>query len=97
MVRVTGTGFLPRLPADAAGVAVRLVDAVRLQDSRRFFTGSRPDGSVDALVGPVVVDTLLRNSLGQALVAVSAADSRTDPASTPSGQPLWSNTVTLAL
>lgn len=95
MIRVKGTGFLPDRPSNATGIVIRLVDTVRVQDAGGSPTSSDGAGAINALVGPVSVGNLQRNAFGQAAVAVSATDSRTNPSSVPANQPLWSNTVTI--
>ena len=69
---------------------MRVVDANALVETRREFTGSSPQGTIDHLVeGDLTRLTL--NALGIATVAISATDGRTVP-NTPN-EFLWSNTV----
>ena len=90
---VTGSGFLTSQPAGPQGITVRFVDGVDSQSWLMLFTGSDASGAVRLVTGPLDTTLLPRNALGQALVHVSATDTRRDPASTPANEPLWSNTV----
>jgi hypothetical protein len=91
---VTGTGFLRRQTAGPQGITVRFVDGVDFQSWVMLFTGSDENGGVRLVTDPLDTTVLPRNAFGQAIVHVSATDSRRDPTSTPANEPLWSNTVT---
>jgi len=90
---ITGTGFLPSLSSSPQTIQIRGVDGVNLQDRVTLQTNSDSAGKISVTTGAIDTTLLQRNSFGQAIVNFSAADSRTDPASTPANQPLWSNTV----
>jgi hypothetical protein len=90
---VSGTGFLASQPAGPQGITVRFVDGVDVQSWVMLFTGSDANGAVRLTTGPLDATVLRRNAFGQALVHVSATDSRRDPTSVPANEPLWSNTV----
>lgn len=95
MVSVHGSGFLKNQKPNTTGIEVRMVDAVFPQDWGPYYLGSDGNGIVDGSVGPVITTTLHPDASGTRRLAVSAADSRTDPNSVPAGGRLWSNTVTL--
>jgi hypothetical protein len=93
---VTGTEFLRSQQPGPQGIAIRAVDGV---DPQQWIilrtTGSNEDGAIHTTLAPFDIAILSRNALGQAVLNFSAADTRTDPNSTPANEPLWSNTVTL--
>jgi hypothetical protein len=84
---VTGSGFLANRPFNQSGVAIRVVDANILIETRREFTGSSSDGRIDHVFEGDLTGLTL-NAAGIATLAVSATDGR------QSGNDfLWSNTV----
>lgn len=93
---IKGSGFLADQPTSPDGIAVRAVDGVTLQQYHRVFTGSNSRGEIEVVWGTLNPALLARNALGQALIHFSATDSRRDPTS-PAGDFLWSNTVTIYL
>lgn len=97
-LHVTGIGFLPNQPANNNGITIRVVDAVNpLQGlAPPIFVKSDAAGSIDATLNAFDSTQLAVNPIsGKTAVAVSATDSRKNPNSVPSSEPLWSNTVTL--
>jgi hypothetical protein len=87
---VTGSKFLGDRPNNQHGVAIRVVDANILIETRREFTGSSEDGDIDHdIEGDLTGLTV--NALGVATVAISATDGRPNQED-PTGF-LWSNTV----
>jgi hypothetical protein len=87
---VTGSGFLPNRPASNQGVAIRVVDANALVETRREFTSSTSTGAIDHTIQGDL-SGLTVNALGVATAAISATDGRSNSAD-PTGF-LWSNTV----
>ncbi len=87
---VTGTGFLPNRPPTNQGVAIRVVDANSLIETRREFTGSSSDGRIDKVIEGDLTG-LTVNALGIATIAFSATDGRPNRADVTGF--LWSNTV----
>jgi hypothetical protein len=87
---VTGSRFLPNRPNNNQGVAVRVVDANSLQETRREFTGSSADGKIDHVIEGNLTGLTL-NAAGIATVAISATDGRPNQADVTGF--LWSNTV----
>jgi hypothetical protein len=87
---VTGSGFLPNRPHSIHGVAIRVVDANVLIETRREFTGSSGSGSIGHVIEGDLTGLTL-NALGVATVAISATDGR--PNQNDQTGFLWSNTV----
>jgi hypothetical protein len=87
---VTGHGFLPNLPGtQTSSVAIRVVDANALVETRREFAPTDGSGAVHkAITGDI--SGLVVNAAGIATIAFSATDGRPGP-----GQDgfLFSNTV----
>jgi len=97
-LHVTGTGFLPNQPANNNGITIRVVDAMNpLQGfAPPIFVKSDAAGAIDATLNAFDSTQLAVNPIsGKTGVAVSATDSRKNPNSIPSNEPLWSNTVTI--
>jgi hypothetical protein len=88
---VTGSKFLPDRPNDEHGVAIRVVDANILIETRREFTGSKDDGRLIDRDIEGDLTGLTVNALGVATVAISATDGRPNPKDITGF--LWSNTV----
>ncbi|CAN7626301.1 hypothetical protein LJR225_004806 [Phenylobacterium sp. LjRoot225] len=84
---VTGSGFLPNRPANNQGVAIRVVDANILTETRREFTRSSSQGAIDHVIEGDLTG-LTVNALGVATIAISATDGRQGQ-----GGFLWSNTA----
>ena len=89
---VTGSGFLPNRPAGNQGVAIRVVDVNASEETRREFTTSSSAGAIDHTIQGDL-SGLTVNSLGYAIVAISATDGRSNPADSTGF--LWSNTVSI--
>ena len=89
---VTGSGFLANRPASNQGVAVRVVDANALIETRREFTPSTATSTIDHTISGDLSGLTL-NALGTATIAISATDGRNDPSDIT--RFLWSNTVTI--
>jgi hypothetical protein len=89
---VTGSGFLPNRPATNQGIAIRVVDANALVETRREYTSSSSAGGIDHTIQGDLSGLTL-NALGVATVAISATDGRSNSAD-PTGF-LWSNTVSI--
>jgi hypothetical protein len=87
---VTGKDFLPNRPDNSQGVQIRFVDANSLVTTRRDFTGSKADGTIDDTIKGDL-SGLTVNALGVATAAISATDGRPDPGDVTGF--LWSNTV----
>jgi hypothetical protein len=87
---VTGSKFLPDRPNNEHGVAIRVVDANILIETRREFTGSSGNGTIDHVIEGDLTG-LTVNALGVATVAISATDGRPDQEDLTGF--LWSNTV----
>jgi hypothetical protein len=87
---VTGSGFLPNRPNTNQGVAIRVVDANSLIETRREFTASSAAGKIDHTVEGNLTGLTL-NAAGIATVAISATDGRPNHADITGF--LWSNTV----
>jgi hypothetical protein len=87
---VTGSKFLPDRPNDEHGVAIRVVDANILIETRREFTGSSENGTIDHVIEGDLTG-LTVNALGVATVAISASDGRPNQEDLTGF--LWSNTV----
>jgi hypothetical protein len=87
---VTGSGFLANRPANHTGVAIRVVDANILIETRRDFTGSSSGGTIDHVIEGDLTGLTL-NAAGIATIAISATDGRTNQADATGF--LWSNTV----
>ncbi|MFB7669683.1 hypothetical protein ACFC1R_38285 [Kitasatospora sp. NPDC056138] len=75
---VTGGGFLPNRPPTNQGVAIRVVDANALIETRREFTASSSAGAIDHVVEGDLTGAVL-NSAGFATIAISATDGRSNP------------------
>ena len=90
---VTGTGFLPNRPASNQGVAIRVVDANALVETRREFTSSTSAGAIDHTIQGDL-SGLTVNALRVATVAISATDGR--PSSADVTGFMWSNTVSIS-
>jgi hypothetical protein len=86
---VTGRGFRPNLPPNNHGVAIRVVDANIMIETRREFTASSNQGTIDHVIQGSLVG-LTVNAAGVATVAISATDGRPNP--NDSTGFLWSNT-----
>lgn len=87
LLQVDGRDFLP-----GSDVTVRLVNMVQPQYRHHHPARSDGGGRIGAAL-EVPPQLWLADAAGRAGVAVSACDTRTDPGSMPSGEPLWSNTV----
>lgn len=87
---VTGAAFLPNRPANNQGVAIRVVDANALIETRREYTPSSSSGAVDHVIAGDLSGAVV-NAAGFAVIAISATDGRPD-AQDATGF-LWSNTV----
>jgi hypothetical protein len=87
---VTGSGFLPNRPPNSQGVAIRVVDAQVGIETRREFTDSSNQGTIDTIIEGDI-SGLVVNALGVATIAFSATDGRLNPADATGF--LWSNTV----
>jgi hypothetical protein len=87
---VTGSKFLPDRPNNEHGVAIRVVDANILIETRREFTGSSENGTIDHVIEGDLTG-LTVNALGVATVAISASDGRPNQEDLTGF--LWSNTV----
>jgi hypothetical protein len=87
---VTGSKFLPDRPNNEHGVAIRVVDANILIETRREFTGSSGNGTIDHIIEGDLTG-LTVNALGVATVAISATDGRPNQEDLTGF--LWSNTV----
>jgi len=85
--QVTGHGFLSNRPDSIHGVAIRVVDANILIETRREFTGSSATGTIDHVIEGDLRGLTL-NAAGLATVAISATDGRLNES-----EFLWSNTV----
>jgi len=97
-LHVTGTGFLPSQPANNNGITIRVVDAMNpLQGfAPPIFVKSDTTGAIDATLDAFDSTQLAVNPIsGKTGVAVSATDSRKNPNSVSTNEPLWSNTVTI--
>jgi hypothetical protein len=76
---VTGSGFLPDLPGTrTSSVAIRVVDANALIETRREFVPSNHERKIDHVVKGDI-SGLVVNAAGQAFIAFSATDGRPGP------------------
>jgi hypothetical protein len=89
---VIGGDFLPNRPPTNQGVAIRVVDANALVETRREFVPSSSSGKIDHTVEGDI-SGLVVNALGVATIAFSATDGRSNPMDATGF--LWSNTVRL--